>query len=367
MIGSLGRSLPGALRFFPACARSFPSHNRCGAVGINQVMQKGHEAAAKGGPTMANRIARRRSGTKVGRLECSGISRAGSASFGGIMLRTGSLAGGGVARRRCASRFAQGPGARGGSCVGLFGPSAAWAQCTDTFNFRAANVPSPGQFAPQCWPRWGRARRQRIHLDDELGQYGLFDEYERLCQRARQSTARSTGWWCVGARLGGTVETKTDEPTHPLGTARGSLPLARHGTQTCHTTTRQDYVGYQVGHDISILNGGGTGANWHWGVTAGYFEAKTKDMRPGPRRPRPSWVFHARCRSWASTPPLPRATSSWTAKCADFYPNHIDGPQQRLGQQLDARGLSLTGNVGYNSPLGSAGSSSRPAASFGPV
>ena len=30
----------------------------------------------------------------------------------------------------------------------LFGSSGAWAQCTDNFNFRAANVPSPGQFAP---------------------------------------------------------------------------------------------------------------------------------------------------------------------------------------------------------------------------
>src|SRR4029453_2312061 len=32
--------------------------------------------------------------------------------------------------------------------LGMLGSSGAWAQCTDNFNFRAANVPSPGQFAP---------------------------------------------------------------------------------------------------------------------------------------------------------------------------------------------------------------------------
>ena len=45
--------------------------------------------------------------------------------------------------------------------------------------------------------------------------------------------------------------------------------------------TQVDFTGFQVGQDISILNGGGTGANWHIGVTAGYFEADAKDKTFG--------------------------------------------------------------------------------------
>ena len=76
--------------------------------------------------------------------------------------------------------------------------------------------------------------------------------------------------------IAGTVDVNT--------TSTGTITLpgggAGTGTQNCNTTTRQDYWGYQVGRDVSILNGGGTGANWHFGITAGYFEARTKDITP---------------------------------------------------------------------------------------
>jgi hypothetical protein len=58
----------------------------------------------------------------------------------------------------------------------------------------------------------------------------------------------------------------------------GATPAT--GTQNCDVSTRQNYWGYQAGRDFSILNAGGTGANWHFGVTAGYLQAFTKDTTP---------------------------------------------------------------------------------------
>ena len=150
-----------------------------------------------------------------------------------------------------------------------------------------------------------------------------------------QPDQQGGGVW--GRVIAGTADTKTTS----TGTidVSGSTPLPpATGTQTCHTTTRQDYWGYQVGHDISILNGGGTGANWHWGVTAGYLEAKTKDITPAgtfiPTRtlavffttpPEPS-ARKRKCPSSASIRPSPRATSSLDGQArVDFYTEHPDG------------------------------------------
>src|SRR5262249_11287102 len=81
---------------------------------------------------------------------------------------------------------------------------------------------------------------------------------------------QGSGMW---ARvIGGSVDTKA--------TTTGTVNTAP-GTQTCNTTVRTDYTGYQFGHDIAFLNGGGTNANWHFGVTAGFFQAKAKDLTPG--------------------------------------------------------------------------------------
>ena len=176
-----------------------------------------------------------------------------------------------------------------------------------------------------------------------------------------------------GRAIAGTVDNKHHWHDDTIDLSNYPIALPSTGTQTCNTTTRQDYTGFQVGHDISILNGGGTGANWHFGVTAGYFEAKTKDITPAGayinpdsrRRPstrRPGTFSETRmCRSSASIPPSQRVTCSSTARRAgiSFRTACTDVNNGLFGQQLDARGFSLTGNAGYNIPLHRTGSSSR--------
>src|SRR6185295_16123196 len=90
-----------------------------------------------------------------------------------------------------------------------------------------------------------------------------------------QPDQQGGGAW--GRVIAGTVD------AHNTSTATLDLTavgLVATGAQHCKTAVRQDHAGFQVGHDFSILNGGGSGANWHWGVTAGYIDARTNDITP---------------------------------------------------------------------------------------
>ena len=63
----------------------------------------------------------------------------------------------------------------------------------------------------------------------------------------------------------------------------GAAPQA--GTITCNNQTSLTFAGVQVGTDIATLNYGG-GWNLHFGATAGYLGAKTRDTSsPGPLNP----------------------------------------------------------------------------------
>ena len=124
------------------------------------------------------------------------------------------------------------------------------------------------------------------------------------------------------------------------------------GSQVCNNTTRLDYAGFQAGHDIAILNGGGTGANWHFGVTAGYMEAKSQgcvvrtadaDLQGDTEVP-----FAGVYTAFSKGSFFADAQARW-----DFYQNHIVDPANSVpGQDFNARGFSLTGNLGYNVALG---------------
>ena len=252
--------------------------------------------------------------------------------------------------------------------VGLLGSSGAWAQCTDTFNFRAANVPSPGQFAPVSVLAplgTGSSLSAFISTMNSVNTAFLTNTSAFVSAPGGvQPDQQGGGVW--GRVIGGTVDTKTTS-AGTLDLSGLAVPLAATGTQTCHTTTRQDYVGYQFGHDISILNGGGTGANWHWGVTAGYFEAKTKDKTPAgtyinPNFPLDPFTTPAGTFSAETQVPFAGIYTAFTKGNffldgqvrVDFYTNSLsDSANGLFGQRLDARGLSLTANVGYSIPLGS--------------
>jgi opacity protein-like surface antigen len=168
------------------------------------------------------------------------------------------------------------------------------------------------------------------------------------------------GAW--GRIITGSVDTKADS-TSTLDLSR--LALTATGTQNCQTTTRQDYQGYQVGHDISILNQGGTGANLHFGITAGYFDARTRDITSASTYTNPNFAgftFNSPAGSFEADTQVP-FVGIYTAYSNkglfadgqvrwDFFQNTLSDASNGLnGQRLDARGFSVTGNVGYSIPL----------------
>jgi opacity protein-like surface antigen len=156
--------------------------------------------------------------------------------------------------------------------------------------------------------------------------------------------------------VGGGVDTKTSS----TGVLDGII--TDPGRQTCHTSLHQDYVGYQVGHDISVLNAGGTGTNLHFGITAGGLTAWTKDTTPG-------GAFSNNVASFTTAPGSFKEKSEvpfvglYTAATKgnlffdsllrwDFYQNSLSDVNNGLfDQRLDARGISLTANLGYHIPL----------------
>src|SRR5262245_16814259 len=163
----------------------------------------------------------------------------------------------------------------------FIGPSTAWAQCTDNFKITVVNFPVPSQLTPT-------AAALPLGVGSTLG--ALTSTINSVNTAFLTTTSafvsapgnpqpdqQGGGVWA--RTVAGFVETDT--------TSRGTLTVPpalglgiATGTQTCHSTTRQDYFGHQFGHDISVLNVGGTGANIHFGVTAGYFEARTRDITP---------------------------------------------------------------------------------------
>ena len=111
--------------------------------------------------------------------------------------------------------------------------------------------------------------------------------------------------------------TSTGRPGH---FGRCCLGPRNTGTQKCNSTARQDYWAYQVGHDISILNGGASGVNWHFGVTAGYFTANTKDITGGATYTNP--LFPAGFAGFNGDFNSPRGSFEADTRCAVRRPLH---------------------------------------------
>lgn len=84
------------------------------------------------------------------------------------------------------------------------------------------------------------------------------------------------GVWVRG--LGGEVEVSSKSATAAAQTPVIN-PAIDSGTIACTSTERLNFSGVQVGRDISGLNL--LGYNVHWGTTAGYLEAKGKELETG--------------------------------------------------------------------------------------
>ena len=184
----------------------------------------------------------------------------------------------------------------------------------------------------------------------------------------RAVPARSAGWRRLGPRHRGNG--RDDDQQH--GHARPVIMAASSitGTQNCNTTVRQDYGAIRSGTTSPCSTRGGTGANFHFGVTAGYLEAQDQGRDPGgayfnPTRimpPASSSRNSPRRRAASARPQVPFVgiyTAFTKGSFAldgqarwDFYQNSLSDAHNGLSdQRLDARGFSLTANAGYNIPL----------------
>ncbi|MGP9813587.1 autotransporter domain-containing protein [Rhodopseudomonas sp. NSM] len=151
--------------------------------------------------------------------------------------------------------------------------------------------------------------------------------------------------------IGGEVTTKSTSTTTNVGVSGvGALP----GTVTCDNENKLSFAGVQVGADTSILNYNGW--NLHLGSTVGYLGAKSRDKSS-------AGVLNPLGGTFEDTLQVPFA-GVYVAMTKggffadgqvrlDYYQNSVSDPIVGgiFGQKLDARGLSFTGNVGYNHAL----------------
>jgi len=243
----------------------------------------------------------------------------------------------------------------------LSSPSGAQAQCTDNFNYAAGNVPGVGQISPLSvgLPLGTGSSLSALISTINTVNTAFLTTTSSFVSAPGGPRPDQQGGGAWSRIIAGTVDTDNTS-TGTLFAAPG-FPAAT-GTQTCHTTTRQDYWGTQVGRDISILNSGGSGLNWHVGATAGYFEVKSKDITPGGSFTNPvnfpGITFTTPAGSFTADTEVPFA-GIYTAITMggfffdaqarwDYYQNSLsDTNNGLLGQRLNAHGFSVTGNAGY--------------------
>jgi opacity protein-like surface antigen len=153
------------------------------------------------------------------------------------------------------------------------------------------------------------------------------------------------GVWARG--VGGHLDVST---TATAGNINFGTP--QQGSITCNTRTLEDFAGVQLGTDLAKLNVNGW--NLHVGSTIGYLGSSTQDATAGLSPPAnfrdrlqiPFVGFYAAARYGGF---LVDAQIR-----GDFFQNEAsDNNNGLVGQQFDARSLSLNGNVAYNQSLGS--------------
>ena len=238
--------------------------------------------------------------------------------------------------------------------LGVFGSSAAWAECRDNFAFAAGDAPLTGLSSLLPFGQGGSVNSLVSVINTVNTSFLTSTSAFVSAPGGPRPDQQGGGVWIRG--MAGTVDNNNTGTTtipsvfNPPSGFAPAVPVT--GSQVCNSTTRLDYTGFQAGHDISILNGGGSGANWHFGVTAGYMEARAKDVSSGP--PTPTFrgdtevPFAGVYTAFSKGSFFADAQARW-----DFYQNHIVNSANSIpGQDFNARGFSLTGNLGHNVALG---------------
>ncbi len=160
-----------------------------------------------------------------------------------------------------------------------------------------------------------------------------------------QPDQQGGGVWARG--VGGHLSFGT---TATAGNINFGGPVA--GSVVCNTRTLGDFAGAQVGADIARLNVNGW--NLHAGSTIGYLGSKTKDATPSGLNPPAS--FHDNLQIPFVGLYVAASNGGFLVDAqlrGNVYQNEVsDSNHGMSGQHFDARGVSLTGNVGYNYNLG---------------
>ncbi len=147
------------------------------------------------------------------------------------------------------------------------------------------------------------------------------------------------GAWVRG--IGGTFDTNTPGNYSTFPNAPNVIGPGQSGS--CNVRTFQDYAGFQTGADISRLNI--NGFNIHGGVTMGYTESSIRTN--GSFRADFQTPFVGIYGAITKGGFFADGQVRW-----DFFQGLLNDPSNTLtNQRLDARSLSLTGNVGYQIPF----------------
>jgi Autotransporter beta-domain len=148
--------------------------------------------------------------------------------------------------------------------------------------------------------------------------------------------------------VGGSVETKADSNFSALAIATPAAPSGGPGfpillATSCRASVKQDFAGFEAGHDIAVLNTGASGWDWHFGVLAGYVAAKgeaPQSINGG------SQTGNVEAPSAGLYAAFSKGNFS-----ADVQARLYEIQVESLGQRLDARGYSFTGNASYRFDL----------------
>jgi outer membrane autotransporter protein len=147
--------------------------------------------------------------------------------------------------------------------------------------------------------------------------------------------------------VGGDITTKNTSTTSNVTAFGQAVP----GTVTCNNQTRLTFAGVQAGTDLADLNV--SGWNFHVGTTVGYLSARANDISSaGPQNPLGGTFQNKLEVPFAGLYAAATKGGFFVDGQirADLYQNALNDPITSgiFNQKLDARGISVTGNVGYN-------------------
>lgn len=264
------------------------------------------------------------------------------------ILPTGST-GGGKSRRTAVRVAAVLAG------LSLLAPATAFAQCTDNFNYFAtiSGVDRPVQSLLPLGS--GSSLAVLTSTINTVNSAFLASSSAFVsAPGGAKPDERGNGLWMRG--IAGSVETTTSS----VGVLQPSVVTPTPtGTQNCKTSIKQTYEGFQLGYDIAILNRGGSGANWHFGVTGGQLAANLKDRTPGSSYS----GFNVAGGQLEQNTQVPYIGlySTYTQKGFfvdgmarwDFYRNTFTDPGNGVTAQtgFDGRGFALLANMGQTFAL----------------